>query len=175
MILHFAGYTYCLICAKNDLMINQVGIPECYLRICDKLLAKHDLPEAERKDISRWCSFIARDFIQKKEFPGALQTIQMAQLSDSTNIEIPAILPFIYIFNNQYAKAETIINEYKDKPLTGIDFYKTYREIYRTSIDMLEDNAMSHPDLAKARSYLRTNGAGCWLLVIGTVCIRVNK
>ena len=99
--------------------------------------------------------FYCLDFIQKKEFTGALRTIQMAQLSDSTNIEIPAILPFIYIFNNQYDKAEIIINEYKDKPLTGIDFYKTYREIYRSSIDLLEDHAMTHPDLAKAKELLK--------------------
>ena len=153
--LTIAGYTYCLVCAKNDITINQVGIPECFLRICSKLLANPDLPEAERKDISRWCCFIAHDFIQKKEFPGALHTIQMAQLSDSTNIEIPAILPFIYIFNNQYDKAEIIINEYKNKPLTGIDFYKTYREIYRYSIGLLEDHAMNHPDLAKAKELLK--------------------
>ena len=150
-----ACYTYCLICAKNDLIINQVGIPECFLRICNKLLANPDLPESERKDISRWCTFIALDLIQKNEFPGALNTIQLAQVSDSTNIEIPALLPFIYIFNNQYDKAEIIINKYKDKPLTGIDFFKTYREIYKSSILVLEDHAMTHPDLAKAKELLK--------------------
>ena len=129
--LTFAGYTYCLICAKNDSNYDPAGNPELFPGICSKLLANPDLPGAERKDISRWCSFVAADFIQKKEFPGALHTIQMAQLSDSTNIEIPAILPFVYIFNNQYDKAEIIINEYKNKPLTGIDNFKTYKEVYR--------------------------------------------
>jgi hypothetical protein len=153
--LTLAGYTYCLICVKNDLTINQLRIPDCFLRICSKLLTDPDLPEAERKDISRWCSFVATDFIQKKEFIQALQAIQKAKQSDSTNIEIQALLPIAFIFNNQYDKAKTIINEFKNKPLTGIDYFKTYKEVYLYSIDLLEERAITHPDFAKVKELLK--------------------
>jgi hypothetical protein len=115
----------------------------------------HDLPDAERKDISRWSSFIASDFIQKREFRQALNAMQIAQLSDSTNIELPLILPLAYILNNQYDKAEILIKEFKNKSLTGFDDFKTYREVYKYSIDLLEDRAITHPDFAKAKALLK--------------------
>ncbi len=150
-----AGITYCLISAKNDSIINRAGIPECFLSIFKKLLAHQDLPEAERKDISRWSTYISGDFIQKGEFIQALEALRIAKQSDSTNIEIPAILPFAYIFNNQYDKAEIIFNQYKDKPATGLDFFKTFREFYMYTIDLVEYRAMSHPDFTKAKELLK--------------------
>lgn len=129
-------------------------IPDCFLQICSKLIADPDLSETQRKDISRWCSYLSSDCIQKKEFSQSLKTILTAQLSDSTNKEIHFLLPIAYIFNNQYDRAEIIINEYKNKPLTGIDNFKTYKEVYRYVIDLLEDRAITHPDLAKAKALL---------------------
>ena len=132
----------------------RLGITDCFLQICSKLIADPDLPEAQRKDISRWCSYLSSDCIQKKEFSQSLKTILTAQLSDSTNKEIHFLLPLAYIFNNQYDRAEVIINEYKNKSLTGIDNFKTYREIFRHGIELLEDRAITHPDLAKAKELL---------------------
>ncbi len=152
--LTLACYTYCLVCAKNDSTMVSLRIPDCFLQICGKLIADPDLPDAKRKDISRWCSYLSSDCIQKKEFSQSLKTILTAQLSDSTNKEIHFLLPLAYIFNNQYDRAEIIINEYKNKPLTGIDNFKTYREIYRYGIDLLEDRAITHPDLARAKALL---------------------
>jgi len=152
--LTLACYTYCLICAKNDSSVVRLGIPDCFLRICDRLIADPDLPEAQRKDISRWCSYLSSDCIQKKEFSLSLKVILTAQLSDSTNKEIHFLLPLAYIFNNQYDRAEVIINEYKNKSLTGIDNFKTYKEVYRYLVNLLEDRAITHPDLAKAKELL---------------------
>jgi hypothetical protein len=149
-----ACYTYCLICAKNDSTMASLRIPDCFLQICSKLIANPDLPEAHRKDISRWCSYLTSDCIQKKEFSQSLKTILTAQLSDRTNKEIHLLLPLAYIFNNQYDKAEIIINEYKNKPLTGIDNFNTYKDVYRYVIDLLEDRAITHPELAKAKALL---------------------
>ena len=153
--LTLAGYAYCIICAKNDQTLNQLGIPDCFIRICDKLLVCPDLPEAEKRDISRWCSYIASDFIQKKEFALALLSIKEAQLSDSTNIEINFLLPISYIFNNQYDKAEMLIKEFKNKPVSSIDNFTTYREVFKHSIDLLEDRAITHPDFAKVKELLK--------------------
>jgi WD40 repeat protein len=152
--LTLACYTYCLICAKNDSSVVHLRIPDCFLQICTKLMAYPDLPEAQRKDIGKWCTYITSDCIQKKEFSLALKTIQTAQLSDSSNKEILFLLPIAYIFNNQYDKAEIIINEYMNKPLTGMDNFKTYKEVYRKSFDLLETRAITHPDLAKAKELL---------------------
>jgi len=149
-----ACYTYCLICAKNDSSVIRLKIPDSFLQICSKLLAYPDLSKAKRKDISRWCSYISTDFIQKKEFSHSLKAILTAQLSDSTNKEICFLLPIAYIFNNQYDRAEKVINEYKNKSLTGIDNFKTYKEAYRHVIDLLEDRAITHPDFAKAKELL---------------------
>ena len=153
--LTLAGYTYCLICAKNDLTIDQLRIPDSFLSICKKLLSDPDLPEAERKDISRWCYYLSSDFITKKEFTQALQLIQVSQLSDSTNTEMQVLLPIVYIFNNQYDKAEMIIKEFKNKSLTGIDNFKTYKEVYKYTIDLFEEKAITHPDFAKAKELLK--------------------
>jgi WD40 repeat protein/energy-coupling factor transporter ATP-binding protein EcfA2 len=152
--LTLAGYAYCIICAKNDQTLDKLGIPECFLKICEKLLACRDLPGPEKKDISRWCSYIASDFVTKKEFPLALRSIKVAEFSDSTNIEIHFLLPIIYILNNQYDIAKTIINEYKNKPLNGVDYFTTYTEVFNHSIDLLEDRAITHPDFAKAKMLL---------------------
>jgi tetratricopeptide (TPR) repeat protein len=153
--LTLAGYKFLLLCAKNDSSVIRLGIPDCFLGICRKLLNDPGLPETERKDISRWCSFISSDFIQKKEFTQALQSIQISQLSDGTNKEIPIMLPIAYIFNNQYDKAELMINEYKNKSLTGIDDFKTFKEAYRYAIDLCEERAITHPDFSKAKELLR--------------------
>jgi WD40 repeat protein/energy-coupling factor transporter ATP-binding protein EcfA2 len=153
--LTLAGYTYCLLCIKYDSTVIQLKFPDSFLRICSKLMTYPDLQEAERKDISRWCSFVSAEFIKKKEFTQALQALQIAQLSDSTNIELPLILPLAYIFNNQYDKAEILIKEFKDKSLTGFNDFKTYREVYKYSIDLLEDRAITHPDFAKAKVLLK--------------------
>jgi hypothetical protein len=152
--LTLACYTYCLICAKNDSSVVRLGIPDCFLGICRKLIADPDLPAAQRKDISRWCSYLSSDCIQKKEFSLSLKTILTAQLSDSTNKEIHFLLPLAYIFNNQYDKAEIIINEYRNKPLTGIENFKTYKEAYKYLVNLLEDRAITHPDLAKVKELL---------------------
>lgn len=152
--LTLACYTYCLICVKNDSSVIRLKIPDSFLQICSKLLAYPDLSKAKRKDISRWCSYISTDFIQKKEFSHSLKAILTAQLSDSTNKEICFLLPIAYIFNNQYDRAEKVINEYKNKSLTGIDNFKTYKEAYRHVIDLLEDRAITHPDFAKAKELL---------------------
>lgn len=148
-------YTYCLMCAKNDPTVTELGITDCYFRICNKLLTVADLAQSQRKDISRWCSYLASDFIRKKEFSQALRSIREAQLSDSTNIEINLLLPFAYIFNNQYDKAEVIIKEFKDKPLNGIDNFTTYSEMYKHSLEILEDRAIIHPDLSKVKELLK--------------------
>jgi WD40 repeat protein/energy-coupling factor transporter ATP-binding protein EcfA2 len=153
--LTLAGYTYCLLCIKYDSTVIRLKFPDSFLRICSKLMTYPDLQEAERKDISRWCSFVSAEFIKKKEFTQALQALQIAQLSDSTNIELPLILPLAYIFNNQYDKAEILIKEFKDKSLTGFNDFKTYREVYKYSIDLLEDRAITHPDFAKAKVLLK--------------------
>ena len=152
--LTLAGYTYCLLCAKNDSSVISLGISDCFLQIFSKLMTFRDLPDAERKDISRWSSFIASDFILKREFRQALNALQIAQLSDSTNIELPLILPMAYILNNQYDKAEILIKEFKNNSLAGFDDFKTYGEVYRHSIDLLEDRAITHPDFAKAKALL---------------------
>jgi hypothetical protein len=152
--LTLAGYAYCIICAKNDQTLDKLGIPDCFLKICDNLLACADLPGAERRDISRWCSYIASDFVLKKEFPLALRSIQKAEFSDSTNIEINFLLPIIYILNNQYDKAKTIIKEFKNKPLNGVNNFSTYTEVFKHSIDLLDDRAITHPDFAKAMEFL---------------------
>jgi hypothetical protein len=148
-------YTYCLICAKNDPSVTELGIADCYFRICNKLLTAADLPQSQRKDISRWCSYLASDFIRKKEFSQALLSIREAQLADSTNIEINLLLPFAYIFNNQYDKAELIIKDFRNKPLSGIDNFTTYSEMYKHSLELLEDRAIIHPDLAKVKELLK--------------------
>jgi WD40 repeat protein len=153
--LTLAGYTYCLLCIKYDSTVIRLKFPDSFLRICSKLMTYPNLQEAERKDISRWCSFVSAEFIKKKEFTQALQALQIAQLSDSINIELPLILPLAYIFNNQYDKAEILIKEFKDKSLTGFNDFKTYREVYKYSIDLLEDRAITHPDFAKAKVLLK--------------------
>jgi hypothetical protein len=148
-------YTYCLMCAKNDTTVTELGITYCYFRICNILLSITNLPLSQRKDISKWCSYLASDFIQKKEFSQALQSIREARLSDSTNIEINLLLPIAYIFNNQYDKAEVIIKEFKDKPLNGIDNFTRYSEVYKHSLELLEDRAIIHPDLARVKELLK--------------------
>lgn len=153
--LTLACYTYCLLCAKNDSSVIRLRIPDSFMQICNKLLTDPDLPEAERKDISRLCSFVSSDFIQKREFTQALQLIQISQLSDSTNKEIHFLLPIAYIFNNQYDKAEIIINEYKNRPLTGIDNFKIYKEAYIYLLDLFEERAITHPDFAKVKELLK--------------------
>jgi WD40 repeat protein len=153
--LTLSAYTYLLICFKNDKTIDQLNIPECLMEICRKLLNHPELTETGRKDISRWCSHIAPDFIQKKEFSQALQVIQISQLSDSTNKEMQAILPIVYIVNNQYDKAELIIKEFRNKSLIGIDYFKTYKDVYNYVINLFEEQAITHPDFAKARALLK--------------------
>jgi WD40 repeat protein len=153
--LTLAGYAYCILCAKNDSSVISLGIPDCFLQIFSKLLTFNDLPDAERKDISRWSSFIALDFIQKREFRQALNALKIAQLSDSTIIELPLTLPMAYILNNQYDKAEILIKKLKNKSLTGFDDFKTYGEVYKNYIDLLEDRAITHPDFSKAKALLK--------------------
>ncbi|MGC1389905.1 MAG: AAA family ATPase [Bacteroidales bacterium] len=152
--LTLAGYAYCLICTKNDLKNDPLGIPDCFLAICQKLLNDPDLQQAERKDISRWCTLLSLDFILKKEFSQALQFIKTAELSDTSNTEMRILLPIIYIFNDQYDRAETIINEFKNKALTGIDNFKTYKEAYKNAIELCEESSKTNPDLAKAKGLL---------------------
>jgi WD40 repeat protein len=147
-------YAYCSICIKNDIRVDQLGIPACFLAICRKLLDNPDLPEAERKDISRWCSYMSLDFIQKKEFSQALGCIKFSELSDTTNIQMRILLPIAYILNNQYDTAERIINEYKNKSLTGIDDFKTYREAYKNAIELCEEGSVAIPDFEKAKGLL---------------------
>ena len=153
--LTLSAYTYLLICFKNDYTIDQLNIPESFIEICRKILNHPQLTEVERKDVSRWCAFIARDFVQKKEFTQALHVIQISQLSDSTNKEMQIILPIVYIFNNQYDKAELIIREFRNKSLTGIDNFKTYKDFYKYAIDLFEEQAITHPDFAKAKELLK--------------------
>jgi WD40 repeat protein len=153
--LTLSSYVYCLVCAKNDSTINQLGIPDIFQEICRKLLTKNDLPKAERNDICKWCFFISSDFILKKEFAQALKTIQISQLSDSTNIEIPMILPITYILNNQYDKAEKLIKKYKNRPLEGHEDFKTYGDVYEFSLNLLEDRAITNPGFSKVRELLK--------------------
>lgn len=153
--LTFACYAYCLICKSNDSIINEVKIPDCFLRICDKMLIYPDLNRVEKADISRWCSYISWEFIQKKEFNNSLRVLQTGQKSDSSNNEIKIILPFAYLFNNQYDKAEKIIEEFKNKSLTAFENYKTYGEAYRNIIYYLEERAITHPDFAKVKELLK--------------------
>jgi WD40 repeat protein len=155
--LTLAGYSYCVLCAKNDTSLISLGIPGCFLRICNKLMSCPDLTDSERKDISRWCSFICSDYILKKEFSEALQAIQLARTSDSTNIEVMLYQPIAYLLNNKLDKAESMYKEYKNKPITGFNNYKTYGDFYKISIDLLEDRAITHPDFTKIRMIL---GAG---------------
>jgi hypothetical protein len=152
--LTLSGYAYCSICIKNDMRVDQLGIPTCFLTICRKLLDNPDLPEAERKDISRWCSYMSLDFIHKKEFFQALEFIKLSELSDTANKQMHILLPMAYIFNNKYDTAERIINEYKNKSLTGIDDFKTYREAYRKAIELCEEGSIANLDFAKAKGLL---------------------
>ena len=153
--LTLSAYAYVTICLKYDKTIEQLNIPETFMEICRKLLNHPDLTEAERNDISRWCSYITFDFILKKEFTGALQMIKISQLSDSTNVDMQGILPIVYIFNNQYYKAESIIKETRNKSLGNLDNAKTYREVYKFAIDLFEEHAVTHPDFAKIRELLK--------------------
>jgi WD40 repeat protein len=153
--LTFADYAYCLICISNDSTITRLKIPDCFLQICNKILNKPDLNQAVRKDISRWCFLISWEFIQKKEYYNSLRVLQIAQLSDSTNNGIRIALPFAYVFNNRYNDAEKIFKEFKDRPLTAFENFKTYGEAYQYIMDFLEDRAITHPDLVKVKGLLK--------------------
>ena len=153
--LTLAGYTYCLICLKNDSTMSRLKIPDCFLDICRKLMAQPDLPKAEMNDISRWCSYVSTDLIIKREFPEALRAAQLGLLSDSANAEARIVLPLAYIFNNQSDKAAVIINKFKDKSLTGYKNFKSYGEAYRVSIEVLSDRAITHPDFDKVKELLK--------------------
>jgi WD40 repeat protein len=152
--LTLACYRYALICAKNDSSIISLGITDSFFQICKKLMSS-SLPLSVKTDISRWCTFLVSDFMQKMEFPEALRAIQTAQLSDSTNIELPAFFPIVYILNNQYDKAKMIVEEFKDKAPEGFNNYKTYKDIYSYQIGRLEDLAITHPDLARLKELLK--------------------
>ncbi len=152
--LTLAGYTYCLICLKNDSTMSRLKIPDCFFDICNKLMEKPDLPKAEMKDISRWCSFVSIDLIIKREFAEALHAAQIAQLSDSANTEVRIVLPIAYILNNQYNKALEIINSCKDKKITGYK-YESYSAAYRASIELMSDRAIIHPDFVKVKELLK--------------------
>jgi WD40 repeat protein len=152
--LTLAAYTYCLICLKNDSTMSQLKIPDCFFDICSKLMVHPDLPISEMNDISRWCSNISIDLILKREFVEALHAAQLGQLSDSTNAEARLVLPIAYILNNQFDKAEVILNKFKDKSITYKDL-KSYRNAFRISIELLSEKAITHPDFAKVEELLK--------------------
>lgn len=153
--LKLAAYSYCLVCAKNSSSTTQLAIPDCFLAICSKLLKLPYLTAPEKQDISRWCSFLGKDLIEKKEFAEAQLMISMSMISDSTNIVLPVLLPISHILNNQYDKAAILINKFKNRPLTGIDFFKNYPEALTYYLKLLEDISITHPDFEKARELLK--------------------
>jgi WD40 repeat protein len=150
-----AGYAYCLICAKNDSSMVSLGMHDCFFGICRKLLICRDLPGSERKDISRWCSFICWDCVTKKEFGQALKAIQLAQFTDSTNIEVPRFLPIVFLLNNNYIKADLEYRRYKDKQISGINYLVKYKEVYKKDLDYLDNRGISHSDLPRVRELLK--------------------
>ena len=153
--LTLAGYTYCLICLKNDSTLSKLKIPDCFLDICRKLMTNPDLPKAEMNDISRWSSFVSTDLIIKREFPEALRAAQLGRLSDSANAEALIVLPIAYVFNNEFDKAKPIFTKLKDKSLTGYKNFKSYGDAFRVSIELLSDRAITHPDFDKVKELLK--------------------
>ena len=107
--------------------INKLGIPDCFFQICDKLLACPDLPEAERRDISRWCSYIASDFVRKEGIFSRLFHLLKKHNFQTVPILKSIFCCLLYIYLTiSTIRQKGIINEFKNKSLNGIDYFRSY-------------------------------------------------
>jgi hypothetical protein len=91
----------------------------------------------------------------KKEFNYSLRALNLALEADTTNKTINIYLPFAYIFNNQYDKAENILKEFKDKSLTASGDFNSFGKAYKYYIDYLEDRGITRPDFEKVKELLK--------------------
>ena len=66
-----------------------------------------------------------------------------------------ALLPIIYLFNDQYNTAELIIKKFKNKPFSASGNFKSYGEAYTYVLDKFEEKATTHPDFSKVRELLK--------------------
>jgi hypothetical protein len=151
----YAAYTYYNLCLSNDPAIISLKIPEYFFQVCTKIVHYPDIQKERCKDISNWCSNVSLSSMLKKEFNYSLQALNLALEADTTNKTINIYLPFTYIFNNQYDKAENILKEFKDKSLTASGNFYSFGKAYKYYINYLEDRGITHPDFEKVRELLK--------------------
>jgi WD40 repeat protein len=151
----YAAYTYYNLCLSNDPAIISLKIPEYFFQVCTKIVHYPDIQKERCKDISNWCSNVSLSCMLKKEFNYSLRALNLALEADTTNKTINIYLPFAYIFNNQYDKAENILKEFKDKSLTASGDFNSFGKAYKYYIDYLEDRGITRPDFEKVKELLK--------------------
>jgi tetratricopeptide (TPR) repeat protein len=87
-------------------------------------------------------------FVQ--QFKEAERYAQKGLEADPSQEWINANLALAYLFSGQYAQAEAIYVQFKDKP----DKHGTYKDVFLEDLQTLEDAGITHPDVAKIRRVL---------------------
>jgi WD40 repeat protein len=90
-----------------------------------------------------------------KQYSESLKAIQRGIELDSSNVYLYTNLPLGYLFTDQFDKAKSVYLEFKDKPWTATEGFKTFGDAFLTDLRDFESKGISHPYFEKVRQLLK--------------------
>jgi WD40 repeat protein len=141
--------------SQTDTVCLTLEFPKTLIDLSEKLIQSDSLTSFSRNGISSVCSDLSFYLLQSKNYEKALQSVLLAIKADSTNEIEYTNLALAYLFNNHYARAERIYNEWKDRPWKSNENFKTFREAFLSDIADMESKGITHPDFAKVKELLK--------------------
>jgi WD40 repeat protein len=141
---------YSELCSYLDSVKIGMKIPECFIKISDKLLS---IDTTARYTISSDLSGISWPLLQNRKFKTSLEAITLAVKADSTNPFVYTTLPLAMVLNNRFDEASKLYLKYY-KVFMFTNAYKSYRVTYLEDIADLESRGITHPDFVRVKELL---------------------
>jgi WD40 repeat protein len=138
-------------CSSLDPVSISMNLPEVMIQIAERLSAADT---AARKNISFDMAALSWSLLQNRKYRTAMNAIEIAFKTDSTNQFAIMTLPLVLVLNDHYIEArDAYLKYYKSYAFNPT--YGSYKMIYLKDIDELERRGITHDDFEKVKELLK--------------------
>ena len=110
--------------------------------------------EYDNDHIQGVCHAVAEIYPHLKNGMSALDAVEFAVKTDSTNHYDYTVLPLALVLNSRFEEAGKIYQKY-NKIFMLKNIFKSYGLIYQQDIEELEAKGITHPDFTRVKELLK--------------------
>ena len=133
----------------KESLLHYTKVAELYEKLLlEELTQENEIEAANNYNAVGWFGLLSGNY--KEALAGILRGLELCPSNEYLNSN----LPLCYLLTDKYVKAKIIYLEWKDRPWTVDNSFKTFKEAFINDIAELESRGIAHPDFVKVKELL---------------------